>query len=188
MPDSTIETMWGNIDSVTNNGDAVVVKIFDEKWAGHDKQYSTAVGVKRGDNTALAEQVENDLQKGMRVGVRFDVSEYYISNYTKNVKSRTLIEILGRGEAGGGATQNTSASSNEFIPSPAQVWGAGGQERGNAVSNSTNLVATYYNNHKELPDDEWMKQAVKKVLFGVEQITNRREELVEGEVVEDAPF
>ena len=86
MPDSTTETMWGIIDQMINNGDSVVVRIFDERFAGYEKQFATAVGVKRGDNPELADQMEKDLQKGMRVGVRFNVTTYYSTQYQKDVK------------------------------------------------------------------------------------------------------
>ena len=190
MPDSTTETMWGIIDEMINNGDSVVAKILDERFAGYEKQFATAVGVKRGDNPELAEQMEKDLQKGMRVGVRFDVSEYYNSNYKKNVKSRTLIEILGRGDNNQKPASQPFDSSSEFIPSPAQVYQSAGQQRGNAFSNATNLINTHLTMFKTLPDNEFIDQALAKIFYTVDKMTAGREEKIEEEevITEGNPF
>ena len=190
MPDSTTETMWGIIDEMINNGDSVVVRIFDERFAGYEKQFSTAIGVKRGENPELADQMEKDLQKGMRVGVRFDVSEYYSTQYKKIVKSRTLIEILGRGDNNQKPASQPFDSSSEFIPSPAQVYQSAGQQRGNAFSNATNLINTYLTIHKTLPDNEVIDQALAKIFYTVDKMTAGREEKIEEEevITEDNPF
>ena len=190
MPDSTTETMWGIIDEMINKGDSIVAKILDERFAGYEKQFATAVGVKRGDNPELADQMEKDLQKGMRVGVRFNVSEYYSTQYKKNVKSRTLIEILGRGDNNQKPASQPFDASSEFIPSPAQVYQSAGQQRGNAFSNATNLINTHLTMFKTLPDNEFIDQALAKIFYTVDKMIAGREEKIEEEevITEDNPF
>lgn len=191
MPDNVTATeiMWGTIDSVNGTADSVYVKIFNEAFDGFEKQYPTSVGVFRNENQGLAEQVENDLQKGMRVGVRFNVTEKYNNTYKKMTKSRTLIEILGRGDNNQQPTTQTIASSNEFIPSPAQVHQSAGQQRGNAFSNATNLINTHLTMFKTLPDNEFIDRALDKIFYTVDKMIAGREDQVEEEVAtDDHPF
>jgi len=195
MPDNqlTEETITGTYEGKerlrTDTGTRLLIK--DDKFPHSD--YTTGVTV-FDNQTALVEQVANDLDPGMKVSLKINIKQ------GPNGKQRNLLEILNRFSnptppATQPVTQSTQApqQSGGYIPTPSDQWRADGQETGNSKTNATALIVAYYERTGELPSWEWMQNyaiAVNRLAAYIRFYNPNVEEepSVEGDVTEDNPF